>query len=361
MRQLKSVGLVAAGSLTVLFALASLASASSGTQLVHPGESIQVAVDAASPGDTVIVKEGRYRESVRIEKDGLTLRARGRVTLEPPPDGGGGECYLPAHVAGFCIAPADLDRATGSYTMRVRDVTITGFRIVGFDGDGVFGFGTENLKVSDVVAINNSDYGIASFEGKGTRFTRNSASGSQDAGIYVGDSPDANALVAHNRSWDNAFGILVRNTDDAFVSHNEVWGNCLGVFLLADQRPGGSARVRVLHNTVSANNRFCPGFEGFPDLSGGGVVLSGSQHDVVFHNRVSDNRGNTLVSGGIVLITALFANTAGSFDASTHNLVVLNTLRGNEPADLVIGEENVPNLIVGNRCRTSIPDGLCGP
>ena len=47
-----------------------------------PGESIQDAVDAASPGDTVIVKAGTYRESVRISTDGLTLRAHGGVTLK---------------------------------------------------------------------------------------------------------------------------------------------------------------------------------------------------------------------------------------------------------------------------------------
>jgi hypothetical protein len=41
-------------------------------------------VDAASPGDTVVVKEGTYREDVRISTNGLTLRAHGHVTLEPP-------------------------------------------------------------------------------------------------------------------------------------------------------------------------------------------------------------------------------------------------------------------------------------
>jgi hypothetical protein len=82
------------------------------------------------------------------------------------------------------VVPADFDPSVGSYTTRVRDITIIGFRIVGFD-DGVFGFGTENLKVSDVVAIDNRDYGVASFDGIGTRFTRNATSGSRDAGIYV--------------------------------------------------------------------------------------------------------------------------------------------------------------------------------
>ena len=111
-------------------------------------------MDAASPGDTIMVRAGTYRESVKIQTDGLTLRAKGSVTLKPLKYGDG-QCYLPGHVAGFCVVPVDFDPSVGSYTRRVRDVTITGFRIVGFD-DGVFGFGTENLKVSHVVAIDNS-------------------------------------------------------------------------------------------------------------------------------------------------------------------------------------------------------------
>ena len=110
---------------------------------------------------------------------------------------------------------------------------------------------------------------------------------------------DANAVVTHNRSWDNALGILLRHTRNVVVSHNEVWGNCLGVFLLSDFEAGGSGDITVEHNTVSANNNVCPEFEGFlPDLGGGGIVLAGSQHDTMSHNVVTDNRGNTLFSGG---------------------------------------------------------------
>ena len=209
-----------------------------------------------------MVRAGTYRESVKIQTDGLTLLAKGSVTLKPLKYGAG-ECYLPGHVAGFCVVPIDFDPSVGSYTKRVRDVTITGFRIVGFD-DGVFGFGTENLKVSHVVAIDNIDYGVASFDGIGTRFTRNATSGSHDAGIYVGDSVDANAVVTNNRSWDNALGILVRHSHKVVVSHNKVWGNCLGVFLLSDIEAGGSGHITVQHNTVSANNNFCPDIRGVP-------------------------------------------------------------------------------------------------
>jgi parallel beta helix pectate lyase-like protein len=359
MYQFKKVAFVAAGCLIAAVAFVSPASAAAGTQIVRPGDSIQAAVDAASPGDTVVVKAGTYRESVRINTDGLTIRAQVGVTLEPPAYGDA-ECYLPGHVAGFCVVPTDFDPGSGSYTSRVRDVTITGFRIVGFD-DGVFGFGTENMKVSEVVAINNSDYGVASFEGIGTTFTRNATSGSHDAGIYVGDSIDANAVVTHNRSWDNALGILVRHSHYVVVSHNEVWGNCLGVFLLSDFGPRGSGHITVANNTVSANNELCPEFEGFlPDLAGGGIVLAGSQHDAIFHNVVTANRGNTLFSGGIVLVATTLANPDGSFDASTDNLVVQNRLSGNEPADIVNDAASTSNVIIGNRCLTSIPGGQCG-
>src|SRR4051812_28537316 len=54
--------------------------------------SIQAAVDAAGPGDTVLVCDGAYREQVTIGagKDGLRLRAQvlRRAIIQAP--GGGG-------------------------------------------------------------------------------------------------------------------------------------------------------------------------------------------------------------------------------------------------------------------------------
>lgn len=119
----------------------------------------------------------------------------------------------------------------------------------------------------------------------------------------------------------------------------------------------------MLNNTVGVNNDVCTQFAaaGFlPVLGGGGIVMAGSQHNAIFQNVLRDNRGDTLFSGGIVLIATPRANADGSFDASTNNLVFLNRLRGNEPADIVNDAASVPNLIIANRCRTSMPDGLCG-
>jgi hypothetical protein len=86
-----------------------------------------------------------------------------------------------------------------------------------------------------------------------------------------------------------------------------------------------------------------------PVLGGGGIVLAGSRHNVLVQNLVRGNRGSTLFSGGIVLIATTRANEDGTFDASTNNVVILNRLRGNEPADIVTDAASTPNLIVGNR------------
>ena len=356
MRQFKGIALAAAGAMIAASAFVSPASARAATHVVNPGESIQAAVDAASPGDTIVVRAGTYSEAVMIHTNGLTLKARGSVTLEPP-SSGAGDCYGAGPHVGICVIPS-----SESY-YRVRDVTITGFRIVGFGGSGIFGYHTRNLKVSDVVAVNNEAYGVASFDGIGTEFTGNSVTGSHDAGIYVGDSLDANAVVAHNRSWTNALGILVRHSQKVVVSNNDSWGNCIGVFLLADGQAGGSGQAAVLNNVVFANNDVCRNFEeaGFlPVLGGGGIVLAGSQHNVVLQNLVTDNRGDTLFSGGIVLIATTRANADGTFDASSDNLVFANVLPGNAPADILKDDASSPNFIQGNRCATSVPDGLCG-
>jgi hypothetical protein len=358
--QLNRAFVLAAACLIAQSAVASPASANT-THIVRPGESIQDAVDAAAPGDTVLVKAGMYHEFVTVSTDGLTLQAHGVVTLKPAYHGYS-ECYIPGHDVGICVVPVDFNPATGSYTNRVRDVTITGFRIVGFAGEGVFGFGTENLKVSHVIAVDNSAYGVASFDGIGTTFTRNAVTGSHDAGVYIGDSLEANAVVSHNRVWGNAFGILLRHSRKAVVSNNDAWSNCLGVFLLADGQAGGSGEIVVLNNNVWANNEVCTQFAdvGFlPVLGGGGIVLGGSQQNAILQNNVRDNRGDTLFSGGLVLVATPRANGDGSFDASRNNLVLLNTALGNAPADIVKDAASTANLIFANRCQTSDPAGLC--
>src|SRR5256714_15363901 len=67
--------------LAVLFGFALPATAA--TRTVHSGQSIQAAIDAASPGDTIFVRPGTYHENLSITKDRITIIGFG-ATLEPP-------------------------------------------------------------------------------------------------------------------------------------------------------------------------------------------------------------------------------------------------------------------------------------
>src|SRR5215212_4498302 len=62
---------------------AAIGSAGAVSSVVGPGESIQKAVNAAHPGDTIVVR-GVHREDVVIRKNGIKLRGEDAVIQAPP-------------------------------------------------------------------------------------------------------------------------------------------------------------------------------------------------------------------------------------------------------------------------------------
>src|SRR5215213_8759942 len=72
--------LVASG---VALAVTKIGSAGAQSSVVGPGESIQKAVNAADPGDTIVVR-GVHREDVIIRKNGIKLRGFGNAVIEAP-------------------------------------------------------------------------------------------------------------------------------------------------------------------------------------------------------------------------------------------------------------------------------------
>src|SRR5260370_42220069 len=87
MRRFMAAACVAGLGITLSAAGAAPASAAA-TIIVTPGQSIQAGVNAARPGDTVLVEPGVYRQSVQIRTNGITLRGSGAfhggTVLEPP-------------------------------------------------------------------------------------------------------------------------------------------------------------------------------------------------------------------------------------------------------------------------------------
>src|SRR4051812_20350892 len=155
--------------------------------VVAPGESIQAAIDGAGAGATIIVHPGTYRENVTITEDGVTLIGVG-VTLEEPDAPTPGPCVDPEdpEINGICVL-GPLDPDTHEPVGSVHNVSVIGFTVRGFSGIGVVLFGADNTLVQYVDAEDNGAYGITAFASTGTRFLNNRASGSEEAGFYIGD------------------------------------------------------------------------------------------------------------------------------------------------------------------------------
>jgi parallel beta-helix repeat protein len=334
--------MVLMATMAVLLALsllvsAGFASAKAKGHVVRPGESIQKAVKAADPGDTIVVLGGVYHETVTIKKDRISLR--GVDAVLKPPAKPTSSCGPSGGPSGFCV--------------QADNVSISGFTVRNFPDTGIFAIGARNAKFMTNRAVNNREYGIAAFSSTGTQIIANQTSGSDDAGLYVGDNPHANATVAGNETYDNFLGILVRNARHGKIVGNQTHNNCLGMLFLADE-PGPAGVFDVHGNKVVNNTRACPSFEGAPPLSGVGIALLGARGVEIKHNHIVHNvpSGPTGFSGGVV-VTKGFKGTP-----PTDNTVTGNMILRNKP-DIFWDKSGSGNRLKPNNCKTSKPGRLC--
>src|SRR5918997_2895890 len=144
----RTIALLATMALTLLVAsglvlVAGIGSATAQSSVVGPGESIQKAIKAADPGDTIVVRGGVHHESVVIKKDGISLRGDEAV-LKPP-----AKPTSSCGASGFCV--------------QADDVSISGFTVRNFPASGIIAIGAHNAKFVTNRAFNNGEYGIAAF------------------------------------------------------------------------------------------------------------------------------------------------------------------------------------------------------
>ncbi len=221
--------------------------ASAATIDVHPGESIQAAINHASPGDVIVVHPGVYHESVVVNKDHLTLRGAGAgangTVIEPPESSN--RCLHGA--AGFCV----FGKKTESGFHRRTGVTVEGFEFKGFPAFGLVGFGVKDLLVQRNFGVDNGEYGLTCFNCAGISFLYNKATGAGESGFYVGDSREADALLVGNLAFGNGTtGFLFRDANVGRAKGNKAYGNCS-----VPQRRGVQGRGRGPAAVLRARDR----------------------------------------------------------------------------------------------------------
>jgi parallel beta-helix repeat protein len=193
---------------TLLFtgvALALVAApAAADTINVRPGNNaIQKAVNRADPGDRLLVKQGRYREDVVVDKRLRIVGRRGR----------------PPVIDGECDSPITVD-------VVANGVTLERLKVKGARFGGGFGYAVNLIRVEsgtlrDLVLKESCNaspayYGVNVFDTGALQITGIDVSGGYvDAGIYVGGIGDVGSepfRIAHNEAFGNNVGILIEDS-----------------------------------------------------------------------------------------------------------------------------------------------------
>ncbi|MGW5099794.1 right-handed parallel beta-helix repeat-containing protein [Streptomyces sp. NPDC004100] len=332
------------------------AAAAHQTLVVRPGHSIQKAVNAAQPGDTVLVLAGTYHESVVVDTPWVTLRGVGARTVVKP------AATKTGKVANTCAQHGDGICVLGTKKKNVEGVTVADLKVTGFSHAGVFGMATDSLTVRRVQAVDNKVWGIATERSVHSLLRENQARRNGDAGLFLantineeGGAYNSGATrVERNRLENNRIGVTVRRLRNLTVSDNTITGNCGGIFVVGDENKPQGGNLTVASNDVVENNKYCAKTARLPVIQGSGIVLTGAEKTRVTGNHVAGNRGKSPLSGGIVL----FKSMVGA--KGVNNRIDRNTLENNAPADLVNTEPaKSNNVFERNSCRASKPAGLC--
>jgi nitrous oxidase accessory protein NosD len=353
-RRLFNIGLVAVLALAGT-ALIGVVPAFADTIVVDPGQSIQRAVHRAHDGDTIVVEAGVYHENVLIQgKNNLTLKgagARDSGTVLMPPAGAidkNNRCSR--QQSGICIFGAGAATVDGTH--------VTGFKITGFPGFGIIAAGTTDSTFDHNAAINDGEYGMASFASSGNSYRYNLSVGSEEAGFYYGDSPEANGTFDHNVSRGNLFGFFLRDSAHGTLSDNVATGNCDGfIFLDTGEGPVDGGWWTAQDNVASRNNEFCPASDESPAVSGLGMAIVGDDGVVLKDNRVNGNvpSGDADFSGGILVVSS--EPFGGSVE--NDNRVIDNTAHRNKPLDVIWDGNGSGNRFKDNDCGKSDPASIC--
>ncbi|MFD8232824.1 nitrous oxide reductase family maturation protein NosD [Streptomyces sp. NPDC059696] len=334
--------------------------------VVKPGESIQEAVDAARPGDTVLLGHGIHHASVHITTPGLTLRGMGRGTVLRPAAGTStttAPSAAPgaAKAADSCAAAGNGICVAGTKDHNVDGVTIASLTVTGFPRTGLHANQADRLTVRNVTAVGNGVWGIATEHSRRGVFRGNTARDNGDAGLFLantvteeqGATDTGGTVVARNRLEGNRIGVTVRRLRNLTVEGNHLTGNCAAVFVVGDENKPKAGLVTVRENRIERNNKSCPKTARLDALQGSGIVVTGADDNLITHNVIRDNVGTSPLSGGIVVFKSFVGTT------SERNRISDNLLEGNSPADLVNTDPGQGNTFQGNSCASSRPAGLC--
>jgi parallel beta-helix repeat protein len=223
-------------------------SAGAQSSVVGPGESIQKAINAADPGDTIVVR-GVHREDVIITKNGIKLRGDDAV-IEAPARAGSPCSKFGEGLTAICVL-GDFNPENGEITgPRVSDVSISGFTFRGFKDENAFVidfYAARNATVVGNRITGNVAIGIGLGGSVSSTIANNHVISSPkpaEHGIFV-NNDSRNTKVVNNVVRGYASGIEDDKNTNTTIAGNDLIGNGFGVLDLE------STGTEILSNDIT--------------------------------------------------------------------------------------------------------------
>jgi len=325
--------------------------------VVHNGESIQAAVDAAATGMLIQILPGTYKESITVAKAGIKL-------VGVSENGAGVVIQNPGNeVNGINVTDA------GDGFM-LQNVTVRDFKQNGVRLDGV-----DNYAISHVTAVNNGEFGFFAVHSSHGVIEYCSASGHSDTGIHVGES--SSLTIQFNVAFENVNGLESENSSNVNITTNQSYNNAAGILisLLPGRDVKTSVNIYVANNHVYNNNHAnfaIPGHLASFIPPGLGILVLGTDQTTVENNTVTENNFVGVTVFSTLVLAVLAGIPPSSFDIEPNpdgTRIVKNVAQHNgaQPPSLPIPIPGVDLLWDGsgsNNCwsdnhfKTSYPSTL---